>query len=217
MEGDHEGHGNEATEERADEADDDGVRREREDGGAVDGRTGIGDELLGDTHEGCGDLGDELTHAVDQDGHASGELEASEERPDPPDVVAEVGGEGLAVGKGVTKVTGHEAGDGHDVEEHDHEQGHGEDEVTEELEELGEVGLLDLVVLDLLLVLLGEELAAVAGESVADAVEVTDGEVVGASELLNEGLAERRQGSAAEAEDDAAADDGDGNGGRPGR
>lgn len=216
VEGNHEGHGHEAAKERADEADDDGVRRKREDCGAVDGRTGVGDELLGDAHEGRSDLGDELTHAVNQDGHASCELEASEERPDPPDVVAKVRGEGLAVGKGVTKVAGREAGDGHDVEEHDHEQGHGEDEVTEELEELGEVGLLDLVLLDLLLVLLGEDLAAVAGEGIADAVEVANCEVVGASELLDERLAERRKSSAAEAEDNAAADDGHGNGGAQG-
>ena len=94
-----------------DRADDDGVRSKREDGGAVHGRLGIRDELLGDADEGSGNLGDELTDAVDQDGHAGGELEASEERPDPPDVVAEVGGEGLAVGKLVTKVAGEEAGE----------------------------------------------------------------------------------------------------------
>ena len=37
----------------------------------------------------------------------------------------------------LAEVARHVAGDGHDVEEHDHEQGDREDEVTEELEELG--------------------------------------------------------------------------------
>lgn len=70
VEGNHQSHGDKATEEGADEADDDGVRSKREDGGAVHGRLGIRDELLGDADEGSGNLGDELTDAVDQDGHA---------------------------------------------------------------------------------------------------------------------------------------------------
>ena len=38
---------------------------------------------------------------------------------------------------------------------------------------------------------------------------MADSDVVGAGQLVNEGLAQRRQGSTAEAEDDAAEDDGD--------
>ena len=210
VEGNHESHGDEAAEEGADEADDDGVRGEREDGGAVNGRTSIGDELLGDADEGLGDGGDELTDTVDQDGHTGSELKASEERPDEPKVVAEVGREGLAGGELVTEVASHEAGDGHDVEQNNHEQGDGEHEVLEELEELGELLLLGLGSIKLAVgALLGEELAHVTGEGIADAVEVADGDGVIANELVDEGLAERREGGAAEAEDDATEKDGD--------
>ena len=103
-------------------------------------------------------------------------------------------------------MAGHEAGDGHDVEEHDHEQGDGEDEVLEELEELGE---LLVVLLALSLVLASEELAHVTGESVADAVEVADSDVVGAGQLVDERLAQGRQGRAADTKDHAAENNGD--------
>ena len=171
------------------EADNDSVWCKWEDCRAVDCRTCIWNELLGDADKCSGNLSNELTDAVNKNGHTSSKLKTSKEWPNPPHIVTKVAGEWLVVCKGVAKVTGDKACNSNNVEQNNHEESNGEDKVLEELEELWK--LLSFL-LALLLVLLSKELSNVTGECITDAVEVANCDGISTNKLVYEWLAQRR-------------------------
>lgn len=181
-----------------DESEQNCIRSEREYCRAVNCRLGVRDPLFGNSDECCSDLSDELTDTIDQDAHASCELEAFNQRPDEPDVVS-----GRSLNKFECIAALDSAGNDSNIEQNDHEQCNGEDEVTEQTEPAREIKFRNILAL-VLAVLAAYELADVASQRVADQVEVAHCDVIRTCEFVHEWLSNGRKSCAAEAEDDAA-------------